>query len=73
MNLKDAFQKIESDEFAAYLGAASDLSTFLRAAKQQEVVHCLKKALNVPEALHEVFFRIYDLSRETVDLRYENR
>ena len=73
MNLKALFQKIESNEFAAYLGAASDLKTFFRAAKQEGTIYVLLEMLDSFDRLQEVFFRLHDLSQDEVDPRYENR
>jgi hypothetical protein len=64
MNLRELFQEIESYKFAAYLGIASDLKTFLRIAQQQKVVHALLDALKSVKSQHRVISRIHELSRD---------
>jgi hypothetical protein len=73
MTFTEAMREIESHEFAARLNVASNFRTFLRAARQQRAVRILLNELDSPEKHQEVFFRVFELSRQQVDLRYENQ
>ena len=72
MDLQSLFREIESHEFAAYLGVTSNLNTFLRVAFEQEIVRTLCDALDSRENFKEVIFRIHELSKKSIDERYEN-
>ena len=69
MDLKEAFQEIESIEFSADFGVVSGLRPFLMAVSEQEVVLSILDPLNSEENQRELFFRIYDLSHDAIDLR----
>jgi hypothetical protein len=73
MIFKEAMRKVESHEFAAYLNIASDIRTFLRAAQQEEAVLTLLKDLDSLENCWQILIRIFELSRQQIDLRYENQ
>jgi hypothetical protein len=72
MIIREAMQEIESHEFAARLNVASDFRTFIQAAKSQEAVLTLWQELDSPEKCQQVLYRVFELSRQRVDPRYEN-
>ena len=73
MTLSEAMKEIESHRFAARLNIASNLRTFLEAAKHEEAVTVLSQALETPDSRSAVLLRTLELSRHRVDLRYENQ
>lgn len=73
MTFGGALKEVESHDLAARLNVASDFGTFLRAAQQQQSVRALIQELGSRKRLQEVFYRILELSRQKVDLRYENQ
>jgi len=66
------FEDIESHEFAARVNVASNLVTFLRGARSQVSVIGIFEELEKEEKLFQVLTRLIDLSKKTVDPRYEN-
>jgi hypothetical protein len=72
MKLKEMFEKIESYDFAAYVGIASDLRIFFIAASEQAVVKELIEALDSQDTLQALFFRIYLLSQQDIAEDYRH-
>ena len=72
MTFEEAIQDIESHEFAAKLGLASDFKTFTRIAASQISVKELFKQLEKPEIEDRLYNRAVDLSQRSIDPRYEN-
>lgn len=70
--MNSLFEDIESHEFASRLNVASNLVTFLRDARNQVSVIAIFEELDEKEKLFQVLTRLIDLSRKTVDPRYEN-
>lgn len=73
MTFREAMREIESHALAARLNIASDMRTFLEAAKHEEAVARLLEGLDAPDSRSAVFTRTFELSRQRVDLRYENQ
>jgi len=73
MTLAEAMKEIESHTFAAKLSVASNFQTFWIAARAEESVRYLSKELDKQVNLSRVFKRIGELSRQEMDLRYENQ
>jgi len=72
MTVDDAMSEIESHEFAGRVNAASDMGTFLRIAEGEEAVSSIVQELDSESTQARVFRRILELSKTTVDIRYEN-
>jgi hypothetical protein len=72
MTLNEAMKEIESHTFAARVNVASDLRTFLQAAQAEPSVKDLLEELDSPEKRPAVLSRIYELTQQQVDPRYEN-
>lgn len=72
MNISEAMREVESHQFAARLNLASDLKTFLRAAKMEEGVTTLLEEMTSPDKRAGVLSRIVRISQNRVDRRYEN-
>lgn len=72
MNLSEAMREAESHGFAARLNLASDLKTFLRAAKREESVLVLLDEMTSPDKRALVLSRVMQISQSRVDRRYEN-
>lgn len=66
MNFDELFEIIESPAFAAHLTVASDLKTFLRAARRQEAIESLTEdmtksgGMRLVERISEVRARSFD-------------
>lgn len=72
MNFKQALAEIESDNFAAKVNLASDFNTFLRIAEDQDAIQFALQELDSKNEQLDVYLRIYEISKQTVDIRYEN-
>jgi hypothetical protein len=72
MSLKSVMKDIESHDFSSRVNVASDFRSYLLAIRQQKGTTALIKELESPENLMRVLLRVLELSRERVDLRYEN-
>jgi len=72
MTFKEALKEIESHAFAARLGVASDLKTFLRAAWNQVELIVLLNELRNEDIQRLLLLRAINLSQEKVDPRFEN-
>ncbi len=71
--LKKLMIQVESHEFAAMLNIASSFKVFLGAASKELVTKELVKQLqDSPENIWLVFKRAVDLSRNEINLEYEN-
>lgn len=70
--LKEAMSTIESHEFSAYVNAASGMRTFLQAVNQHNTTRKLLKELEDPIFCLQILNRVFELSRQQVDPRYEN-
>jgi len=69
---EEAVRDIESHEFSARLGIASDFKTFTHIAASQISVKELFKQLEKPEIEDHLYNRTVDLSWRSIDPRYEN-
>lgn len=78
MTFQEAMREIESHEFAARLNLASDFRTFLKIARDQKPTQALvgllfeKQRQKVWLYHQELVYRIFELSQQKVDPRYEN-
>jgi hypothetical protein len=78
VTFKEAMREIESHEFGARLNVASDFNTFLKVARDQEATQALvgllfeKQRQKVLLYQQELLYRIFELSQQRVDPRYEN-
>jgi hypothetical protein len=72
MPLDEVMNEIESHEFAGRVNVASDLRTFLRAARAEPSVNGLLQELDSPEKRPAVVNRVFELARRQIDPRYEN-
>lgn len=73
MTFKKAIREVESHEFAVLLNLASDLKGFFRAAEQQKPIEIIYKELDEKEKIRYLLEEIIELSKQGVDLRYENQ
>jgi hypothetical protein len=69
----EAVREIESHNLAARLNVASDLKSFLRAAKEQEAIRIILRELDSQEKRQQILLRTIELSRQKIDPRYENQ
>lgn len=72
MTYEEAVQEIESHEFSARLGIASDFKTFTHIAVSQPSVKELFTQLKKPEIEESLYNRTVDLSRRSIDPSFEN-
>ena len=72
MNVNEVLKEIEGHQFAARLNVASDIGTFCKAARREEVVRKLFRGLASSGVRWRVLLRTHELARQRIDLRYEN-
>lgn len=73
MSVREAMTEIESLDFAVRLNVASDFRTFIQAARQHRAVKSLYRELASAEVSKKIVSRVAELSRQAIDLRYENQ
>lgn len=72
MTVKQAFDQVESLDFAAYANIASTFQTFIDALQGQESTQVLLKHLNSTDAYLEVLHRVLALCNEEHHNEYAN-
>lgn len=72
MTVRQSIQEIESRQFSSRLNLASDLTTFLSAAGDEEAVSSLAGQLQYQETVVQIFREVLELSRRSVDARYRH-
>jgi len=72
MSLQQLAEQIESHEFAIQTNVVSGTRQFFRAIAEQEPVRQLRSEIQSQDLARELVIRISKLSRQRVDVRYEN-
>jgi hypothetical protein len=72
MSLQQLADQIESHEFAIQTNVVSGIRQFFRAVAEQAPVHQLCSEIQSKDSARELVIRISKLSRQRVDVRYEN-
>ena len=73
MTLREAVQKIESQEFAISMNVASGVGTFFNnLSKDRNVSEVLKAMVESGEAREEILGRLQEMSQMETDRRYEH-
>jgi hypothetical protein len=72
MPLAEILKTIESPVFQIEVNVASDLRTFLAAVREHLATRQLIEHLTSPSAQERVLNRVFTLSRQSPDPRYEN-
>jgi hypothetical protein len=72
MSLQQLIGQIESHEFAIHTNVVSGTGQFFRAIAEQVPANQLRSEIKSPTLARELVIRISKLSRQRVDIRYEN-
>lgn len=72
MTLRELCRTVESHEMAARVNVASDLRVALDIVRTHPAVRSLTSALRGQSAVEQVLRRLFELTEQATDLRYEN-
>ena len=73
MTFREAMTEIEGLDFAVRVNVASDYRTFVEAVRRERAVATAYEQMGSSENCQRALLRIFELSQQDVDLRFENQ